>query len=94
MGMPAEQHDSVVSIVDYLEETLRKMDEFVSDIQAWAEARQEIAERLAVMRAASDPAVAAAAEDYDQRLAEGRPYENARPAEDVIRDAHARYGAG
>ena len=94
MGMPAEQHDSVVSIVGDLEEALRKMDEFVSDIQAWAEARQEIAMRLAVMRAASDPAVAQAAADYEQRIDEGRPYENARAAEDVIRDAHARYGTG
>jgi hypothetical protein len=91
VAMP-EQHETVVSIVDYLEATLRKMDEFVSEIQAWAEARQEIALRLAVLRAAADPAVHDAASDYEQRVAEGRPYEAARPADDVIRDAHARYG--
>ena len=58
-----------------------------------AAARREIALRLAVLRAAQDPAVVAAAADFDERVAENRPYENARPAEDVIREAHARDGA-
>lgn len=40
---------------------------------------------------AADPLITAAAEDYEQRVAENCPYENARDADEVIEEARRRY---
>jgi hypothetical protein len=86
----ADHSDDVVEITDYLRETIRKIDETVDD---WAKRRVALAARLAVLDAMTDKDVAAAAADWEARTAEGRPYENARPAEEVIAEAHRRYGS-
>jgi chorismate mutase len=84
---PVRRSD-VVDIADYLEETIRDIDEALAEL---AGRRAQLAFKLAVLRAASDPDVDDAAADLERRIAEGQPYENARPAEDVITEAHRRY---
>jgi hypothetical protein len=82
----AERNNDVVDMVDYLRDTLREMDETISDFQ---ERRQAFAIKLAAIEASTAPSVVAAAEDYEQR---GRKqYETAEDAGDLIAEAHRRY---
>lgn len=80
----------VVDMVDYLSETIAEIDAMIHDLEV---KRHGFAVRLAVLRASSDPAVAEAAADYEARVAEGRPYESAEPAQDLIAEAHRRFGS-
>lgn len=45
---------------------------------------------LALLEAAGDPEVLAAVDDYWQRVEENRPYEDARPLEDVLDEVSRR----
>ena len=88
MGQP--EQEVVVDMVTYLEETLAQMDAWMA---TWRTEREQLAMRLAAMRAASDPAVGEAAADYRRRLAENRPYETAEDAETLLAEAHRRFNA-
>lgn len=44
------------------------------------------------MDPANDPAVIAAAEDCERRIAEGRPYEDAEDIEVLVAEARRLYG--
>ena len=86
-GEPAQQLDDVIDMVKYLEETIAQIDSAVND---WQAQRESLALRLAAMKAARDPAVLAAAAEYELRVAENRPYEDAQDAGDLISEAHRR----
>lgn len=87
MAAEAAHSDEVIEITQYLRDTIRDIDE---TMKVFAERRAGLAGRLAILEAAGDRAVAAAAADYERRVAEGRPYEG-RDAEDVITEAHRRF---
>ncbi len=75
-------------MVAYMRELISEIDEAIAP---WLAKRQEIAARLAAMEAATDPAVLEVAADYEERLAEDRPYEDAEDAETLLSEAHKRY---
>lgn len=90
MGEAARQQDpAVVDMVGYLRETLQEIDETIAELQG---RRHGLAVKLAVIEAAGDPAVIEAAADYKDRAAADRPYENAVRSEDLVAEAHRRYG--
>ena len=89
MTEPARQDDVVLDMANYLEETIAEMDDAFAH---WQAKRQELGIRLAVIRAAADPAVLSVVEDYQARVAEGRPYEGAEDFTHVLTEAHRRYG--
>ncbi|MGH9152896.1 MAG: hypothetical protein ACRD03_10970 [Acidimicrobiales bacterium] len=88
MAMAGPANQEVVSLVDYLSETIAEIDATVS---GWQTKRTVLALRLAALEAATDPEVLAAAEDFEARVAEGRPYEGAQSVADLVKEAHARY---
>ncbi len=90
MSEAARQDQVVVDMREHLRSGLAKADMAIAEI---LKTRTEMAITLAAADAASDPEVLAAAEDYERRTAENRPYENARSAEDVISEAARRYGS-
>lgn len=75
-------------MVDFLRESLQEMDETITEMRA---RRQTFAMRLAAIEASTNPAVQAAAADYEARVRDERPYENAEPASDLLSEAHRRY---
>lgn len=79
---------AVVDMVDYLRETLRELDEAIADLSV---RRQGLAVKLAVLEASTDPKVQEAAADYDARVAENRPYEDAADAGMLLSEAHRRH---
>jgi chorismate mutase len=90
MGEAMRHHDEpVIGMGDYLRDTLRKIDQ---NIAVMLDQREDLARRIAVIEAAENPAVAAAVEDYEARVAEDRDYEDARMAQDIIAEAVRRYG--
>lgn len=48
--------------------------------------------KMLATKAAADPVVMDAAEDYERRVIEHRPYEGAEPAKDLISEARRRFG--
>lgn len=87
MAEPMRQE--VVSLAGYLRSTIRRIDEMMG---TWQAQRDELSLRLALIEGPDDPAVAAAAADYESRVEEGRPYEEAVAAEELIKEAHRRFG--
>lgn len=85
----AAQPQDVVNMVDYLRETIEEIDSMIAGMQT---KRTALAIRLAAIEASEDASLAEAAQDYGRRVEAGDPYEEAEPAEDLIRDAHARFG--
>lgn len=88
MSLPAERRTEVVDMVHYLRDLIDEIDQAVG---GWTTKRQEFAVRLAAMEAATDPAVLEAVSDYEARVAEGRPYEDAEDAESLLAEAHRRF---
>lgn len=88
MGEPLRRDEEVINMVQYMRDSLARMDQAV---EAWMTERNELAVRLAAMESAHDPKVLAAAEDYQRRIAEERPYEDAEDAETLIGEAHRRF---
>lgn len=66
----------------------------VAQLDTWLEEGQAIrsgfALKLHALREADDPAVIAAEDDAEQRIAQGRPYEDAMNAEDLVALARTR----
>jgi hypothetical protein len=87
MAEEAAHSDDVVEITQYLRETIRDIDETMA---MFSERRARLAGRLAILEAAADRDVAAAAADYERRLADRQPYEG-RDADEVITEAHRRF---
>ena len=85
--MPEAAHEEVVSVTEYLRDTIRGIDWTVRE---WQVQRAELAIRLAVIEAATDSDVAAAAADLEQRVANNQPFEDAESVEDIIREASSR----
>lgn len=85
--MPEAAHEEVVSVTEYLRDTIRGIDRTVRE---WQVQRAELAIRLAVIEAATDSDVAAAAADFEQRVAKNQPFEDAESVEDIIREASSR----
>lgn len=88
MAMGEPVNDQIVSVVDYLRETIGDIDATVQGLQS---ERTTLAVRLAALEAATDPDVLEAAEDFASRTEDGRRYEGAEDANDLIREAHARF---
>ena len=88
MSLPAERRTDVVDMVHYLRDLIGEIDQAVD---GWTAKRHEFAVRLAAMEAATDPAVLREASDYEARLAEGRPYDDAEDAESLLSEAHRRF---
>ena len=80
--------ESVADMRQYARETLAKLDETMRD---WNVKRQELSLRLAVMDAADDPELQRMAEEVADRVESGGGFPDARPAEDVLAEAHRRY---
>jgi len=89
MGTPEAERSEVVEFADYLRATLSSMDEATAELQA---RRKGLAIRLDAINAATSERVTKAAADYESRMADGRPYEDAEDAEALLAEAHARYG--
>jgi hypothetical protein len=87
MSEPARD-EQLIDLVDYLSETIARMDAAIGRMQA---DRRELATRLAALEAASDLAVLSAADDYERRVAENRPYEDAVGGQTLIEEAHRRF---
>ena len=84
----APQRYEAPEMVEYLRATLADIDRAISDLQA---RRNGVARRLAALEAAADPAVLAAAADYDERLSTNTPYEDAEDAAALLDDARRRF---
>lgn len=78
----------VVTLVDHVRGLIADYDRAIAEMHV---NRQGLLLKLAALEAAADPAVLDAAADYDERIAEGRGYEDARDAGDVIAEAHRRF---
>lgn len=85
--MSAQQNE-VVEVADYLRETLAEMDEAIVDTRR---RRHELAVRLAVLDAAGDPELQRVADEVQERIDAGDTFPDARPAQDVLAEAHRRY---
>ncbi len=88
MSEPARDQE-IVSMVDYLRETLRKIDDTIAGLTA---DREEISLRLAVIEAAMSEAVEEAVADFDERAESGRPY-SGEDAANLLAEAHRRHGS-
>jgi hypothetical protein len=88
MGEPRPTDEQVVDMAEYLRDTLAEIDSAIAEL---TERRMGIATRLAVILAATDPGTQAAIDDYSARIEEGRPYEDAQDANDLIMEAHRRF---
>lgn len=88
MGEPMRTDGDVIEIDEYLEDTLTKMDRAMAD---FGRDRQEIAVRIAALRAARDERVHEAADEYEAAVAAGRGYEAAEDVGDVLGEAHRRF---
>lgn len=86
MNQEPELQESVVSMAQYLRDTLAELDGSIRDMQAQ---RHRLAVRLAVIEAAEDPAVKRAVEEYSTRS--GEPYPDAESAGTLISDAHRHF---
>ncbi len=88
MSQPERVEFVVVDMVEYLRETIAQMD---AAINPYLARRHDLALRLAALEVATDPAILAAAEDYEDRVEANRPYEAAEDAEELLSEAHRRY---
>lgn len=88
MSLPAERRTEVIDMVSYLRDWIAEIDQAVG---AWTAKREDFAIRLAAMEAATDPAVLEIARDYEDRVEEKRPYEDAEDATRLLSEAHRRY---
>lgn len=89
MAIAEPANNEVVSLVDYFRETIAEID---ATVNGWHAKRTALALRLAALEAATDPEVLAAAQDFEKRVADGRPYEGAQSVAELVKEAHARYG--
>jgi hypothetical protein len=80
-------NEEVIEMVAYLRETIAKFDHAIAEMQA---NRTELAGRLAAIEAGTDPDLRAAADDYAHRVRTNSPYEDAMPAETMIREVRGR----
>jgi hypothetical protein len=78
----------VVEMVDYLRETLREMDEGITEMQ---ERRRGIATRIAVIEAAGTDAVRGTVAEYERRSESNEPYRG-EDAKTLLSEAHRRFG--
>lgn len=81
--------DQIIDMVQYLRDTIAEVDSSIREFQA---RREGLAERLAVLEAATDPEILGAVADYEERIAGNRPYEGAEPAEAVLSEALRKFG--
>ncbi len=88
MSLPAERRTEVVDMVHYLRDLVSQIDDAVG---GWTAKRQGFAVQLAAMEAATDPAVLEVASDYEARVAEDRPYDDAEDAASLLTEAHRRF---
>ncbi len=88
VGTEARKNDQgeVVSVEEYLSMALVEFDQALA---AAREMRDQLALRLHALQMASDKRVGRAVDDYQERLAEGRPYEDARSVETLIAEARS-----
>ena len=87
MADSAERSNEVVGMVEYLRETIAEFDETIAEMQA---RRTTLATRLAVIEAGTDPGISSAVQDYADRVAANRPYEDSMSADELIRAARTR----
>jgi hypothetical protein len=80
-------NDGVIDMVSYLRETISKLDRMIAEMQA---NRIEMASRLAVIEAGTDPELRVAAEDLADRVRKNRPYEDAMSADALVREIQTR----
>jgi hypothetical protein len=83
----AGAESNVVEITDHIRETMAKADAAIHEM---AVTRTDLAIRLALLKAATDPEIEAAVADYEERVETGRGYD-ARSAELVLADAWQRF---
>lgn len=86
MGDAERIESAVRSFEDHLSADLEHMADWLAEGDA---IRQELAARLHVLRLATDPTVAAAVADAEQRMAHNRPYEDAVSPERLVEMARA-----
>lgn len=79
----------VVDMETYLVETLVKMDRVIREL---AEDRQDIAMRLAVIRATGSTGVDEAVAEFERRVAAETPYVGDDAAQ-LLSEAHRRFGS-
>lgn len=89
MGTRATQNDGgeVVSVEEYLAKTVAEADNLLN---AAKEARDQLALRLHALQMASDARVDETVDDYERRVKENRPYEDATSVDDLIAEARSR----
>lgn len=91
MPATARKPDSpVVAVSDYLRDTIDDMDDGIAEMTA---RRNGIAKRLAIIEASDSSPVKRAVADYETRVKDGRPYEDAQPADEVLSEAWKRSNA-
>lgn len=84
----AARNTDIVEMVEYLRATIADIDEMVRE---WQVKRTALAIRLSSIEAATDPKILEAAADYERRVVDGTPYEDAVDAAELIKEAHRRY---
>jgi len=82
------ERETVVDLGQYLEATLREADEAIAEMR---HRRRELALRKAVIDAASDPELQRVADEVYELLEAGAGIPDARPAADVLAEAHRRF---
>lgn len=80
--------EGVVEVSEYLRETLHELDDTIRDMQ---QRRSALAFRQAVLDAANDPELQRVADDVQALLDNGAGVPGARPASDVLAEAHRRF---
>jgi len=86
MADPARQAD-IIDLGEYLDKAISELDDTIRELQA---TRTAWAIRRSVLRAAGSKSVQQAAAELDQRVKDGRPYEDAKDAAELIQEAHRR----
>jgi len=87
MGEPARQAE-VVDLGEYLDKTIIELDNTIRELQA---TRTAFAIKRAVLRAATSGSIQQGAADYETRVGEQRPYEDAQDPAQLIAEAHRRF---
>jgi len=84
----AARSDDVPTMAAYLRDMIAEIDDYLDGLADLAERRKRFAMHLAVLEAGDDKTVRAVAADYERRVNANESYEDARPAEEVLREAH------
>lgn len=88
MSSEAARNEAVIDMAAYLRDTIAQIDATIADMHR---RRTDMAVRLAVIDAATDKAVLAAGDDYERRVTEHRPYEDAVDIDRFIDEASPHY---